>query len=95
MSAEHYDLLLHNDVRWLSKGNALRKVCELREETVSFLRNSKQKKAATFLFQMLDDGFVANMSFLSDIFHHLNALNLGLQGKDKTVVDLVEKLTAF
>ncbi len=35
------------------------------------------------------------MCFLSDIFHHLNVLNLTLQGRDKTVVDLIEKLTAF
>ncbi|QQP42234.1 Uncharacterized protein FKW44_016835 [Caligus rogercresseyi] len=29
MNAEHYDLLLHNDVRWLSKGNALQRFCDL------------------------------------------------------------------
>uniref|UniRef100_A0A3Q3B518 HAT C-terminal dimerisation domain-containing protein n=1 Tax=Kryptolebias marmoratus TaxID=37003 RepID=A0A3Q3B518_KRYMA len=95
MSAEHQDLLLHNNVRWLSKGNALRRVCELREEIVRFLSESKQNRASTFLSQMLDDGFVSEMCFLSDIFHHLNDLNLGLQGQNKTVVDLVEKLRAF
>lgn len=44
---------------------------------------------------MLDDGFVSQMCFLSDIFHHLYVLNLTLQGRDKTVVDLIEKLTLF
>lgn len=29
MSAEHHDLLLHNDVRWLSKGRALERICDL------------------------------------------------------------------
>lgn len=95
MSADHGDLLLHNDVRWLSKGNALKRVCDLRKEIITFLRESKQKKANTFLSLMLDDGFVSNMCFLSDIFHHLNQLNLGLQGRNKTVVDIVESLTAF
>lgn len=38
--------------------------------------NSKQKKGAAFLSQMLDDGFVSEMCFLGNIFHHLNALNL-------------------
>lgn len=95
MSADHSDLLLHNDVRWLSKGNALKRVCDLREEIVAFLRDSKHKKANTFLLQMLDDGFVSQMCFLSDIFHHLNELNLGLQGRNKTVVDVAESLTAF
>ena len=37
MSAEHKDLLLHNDVRWLSKGRVLERVCDLRDELVSFL----------------------------------------------------------
>lgn len=94
-SADYSDLLLHNDVRWLSKGNALKRVCDLREEIVTFLRDCKHKKANTFLSQILDDGFVSEMCFLSDIFHHLNELNLGLQGRNKTVVDVVESVTAF
>lgn len=38
---------------------------------------------------------MSNVAFLTDIFSHLNALNLQLQGKEKSVVDLVEKLDAF
>lgn len=34
MSSEHKDLLLHNDVRWLSKGRVLERVCDLRDELV-------------------------------------------------------------
>ena len=34
MSAEHKDLLMHNDVRWLSKGRVLERVCDLRDELV-------------------------------------------------------------
>ena len=95
MSADHSDLLLHNDVRWLSKGNALKRVCDLREEIISFLSDSKQKKAGALLLQMQDVDFVSQMCFLSDIFHHLNTLNVELQGRNKTVVDVVESLTAF
>lgn len=32
---------------------------------------------------------------LSNIFKHLNYLNVGLQGRDKTVIDLVEKMHTF
>ncbi|RXM32299.1 General transcription factor II-I repeat domain-containing protein 2 [Acipenser ruthenus] len=42
-----------------------------------------------------DDEFMAKLFFLSDIFGHLNTLNLELQGRDKTIIDLVEKLNAF
>lgn len=95
MSAQYNDLLIHNDIRWLSKGNALKRFCELKEEILEFLRTSKQKKADTFLSLMEDDEFSAAACFLSDVFHHLNQLNMELQGRDKTVSQLVEKLHAF
>lgn len=95
MSAEHSDLLVHNDIRWLSKGNALKRVCELRHEIIAFLRGCHHKKAAPFLAQMQDDEFMADVCFLSDIFQHLNGLNLQLQGRDKTVCDLVDRLNGF
>lgn len=38
---------------------------------------------------------MANLYFLNDIFHNLNSLNLDLQGRNKTVSDIVEKLDAF
>lgn len=44
--SEHHDLLLHNDVRWLSKGKALGQLCDNREEIGDFLHRSKQKKTS-------------------------------------------------
>ena len=95
MSSEHHDLLLHNDIRWLSKGRALERFCNLREEITTFLLSSKQKKAETHLNRILDANFMANVCFLSNIFKHLNDLNLGLQGRDKTVTELQEQTHAF
>ncbi|KAG2466847.1 FOCAD protein, partial [Polypterus senegalus] len=65
-----------------------------REEIITFLCGSKQKKAETHLSRILDNNFMANACFLS-IFKHLNDLNLGLQGRDKNVIDLVEHMRAF
>lgn len=90
MSAEYKDLLIHNDIRWLSKGNALKRFCELREEILVFLRSSKLNKAGKFLSLMGNDEFNATVCVLSDVFHHLNKLNMELQGRDKTVSELVE-----
>uniref|UniRef100_A0A3B5B1D1 HAT C-terminal dimerisation domain-containing protein n=1 Tax=Stegastes partitus TaxID=144197 RepID=A0A3B5B1D1_9TELE len=95
MSAEHQDLLLHNDVRWLSKGTALERFCDLREEITTFLCSSKLKRAETYLAQILDDNLLPDVCFLYDLFRHLNDLNVGLQGGDKTVIDLVEQMGAF
>ncbi|CAK6968949.1 hypothetical protein NHX12_034281 [Scomber scombrus] len=44
---------------------------------------------------MENNEFNAAVCFLSDIFHHLNQLNMELQGRDKTVTQLVERLHAF
>ena len=60
-----------------------------------FPRNSKKKKAHTFLCLMDNAEFHAAVWFLSDVFHHLNLLNTELQGRDKTVAQLVERLQAF
>ena len=74
-STEHTDLLVHNDVRWLSKGKVLDRFCELRQEILSFLRTCKHKRAAHFLERMLDEQFMAEVHFLCHILGHLNTLN--------------------
>ena len=38
MDADHKALLLHSEVRWLSRGRVLKRVCDLRDEIVIFLR---------------------------------------------------------
>lgn len=93
--AAHFDLLLHNDVRWLSKGKALDRFIELRHHVVDFLKQSKSNAASDHLRTMQDGEYMSNVAFLSDIFAHLNALNLQLQGRGKCVVDMVERLGAF
>ncbi|XP_039610054.1 general transcription factor II-I repeat domain-containing protein 2-like [Polypterus senegalus] len=93
MSAEFGDLLLHNDVRWLSKGRVLERFWNLREDVADFLQSLNTKKAAEFLTFIQDK--VALLAFLVDIMGHINTLNLSLQGADKTVVELQEKCCAF
>uniref|UniRef100_A0A3Q2FJ59 SPIN-DOC-like zinc-finger domain-containing protein n=1 Tax=Cyprinodon variegatus TaxID=28743 RepID=A0A3Q2FJ59_CYPVA len=89
MNVEHYDLLLHNNVMWLSKDKALERFCKLREEITVFLRNSKHQKAHIHLKCMSDDAFVSDVCFLNDMFKHLNDLNLTLQD---LMMDFIAKL---
>ena len=67
MSAEHHNLLLHNDVRWLSKGKALERFCDQREEITNLLHSSKHKKVGSPLKPILDDNFMAYVCFLRGI----------------------------
>ena len=78
---------------WLSKGKSLERFCALLDEVKTFL--SSGKRAAYHLVLIEDDEFMANVEFLADIFGHLNTLNLQLQGRGKTIVDIVEKLQSF
>ncbi|XP_076055158.1 zinc finger BED domain-containing protein 5-like [Oratosquilla oratoria] len=78
MESEHEALLFHTNVRWLSKGNMLGRLYELREEVEIFL-DSQQKVDLYDKFQ--SEGFHATLAYLVDIFEALNAVNLKLQGK--------------
>ncbi|XP_029905790.1 general transcription factor II-I repeat domain-containing protein 2B-like [Myripristis murdjan] len=95
VSAEHKDLLLHNNVRWLSKGRVLERVCDLRDELLSFLSSLQSKKAQDFHSFLSDNKVMADVIFLCDIMSHLNHLNLQLQGKNHTVADMYEAVDAF
>ena len=55
MSAEHSDLLLHNDVRWLSKGRVLERVCDLHEEILTFLASLQQSQKTQEFQSFLSD----------------------------------------
>lgn len=61
--AEHTDLLVHNDVRLLSKGKVLDRFCELCQEIVSFFHTCKHKQATNLLEHMLDERFMAEVYF--------------------------------
>lgn len=63
---------------------------------MSFLRTCKHKRAGNLLERMLDEQFMAEVYFLCDIFGHLEKFwNLEVQGREKSIADLVEKPCAF
>ncbi|KAJ8892840.1 hypothetical protein PR048_005421, partial [Dryococelus australis] len=73
-------MLFYDHVRWLSKGQTLRRVSGLREEIVLFL-------------ELMDTS--EKNSFLVDILSYLNNLNLCLQGKYKIMCELSEFVLSF
>uniref|UniRef100_UPI00358F17D2 general transcription factor II-I repeat domain-containing protein 2-like n=1 Tax=Myxine glutinosa TaxID=7769 RepID=UPI00358F17D2 len=75
------DLLLHCTVRWLSRGNMLSCFFELLDPVKLLHRD----------YPELHDPqpqWMSDLGFLVDMLHHLNKLNLDLQGKFKMLPDL-------
>lgn len=91
MSADNTTLLYHTDVRWLSKGNMLSRVFQLREELTEFFARQREELAAYFN----DPSFIQRLAYLADIFEKLNSLNLSMQGSKTTIINLYDSINAF
>ena len=88
--ADHCNLLYHTEVRWLSKGNVVKRIFSLRIELMDFFVQQKKEGLVRFLHED-----VTSLAYLVDIFGKLNELNLSLQGQDKTIIDFIDALSAF
>ncbi|KAI7790228.1 hypothetical protein IRJ41_001037 [Triplophysa rosa] len=76
MSAEYGDLLLHTEIRWLSRGRVLLRFLSLLGEIKEF----KQSKGEDVSL-LEDTEWTLDLAFLTDITGKLNDLNCQLQGK--------------
>jgi hypothetical protein len=90
LDSENTTLLLHNEVHWLSHGNVLRGLFQLRGEVHLFLRDGSS--LAKF-FE--DEEWLCRLANLTDIFQKLNELNLALQGFGNHIFSVQDKITAF
>ena len=65
----HVRLLMHTDVRWLSRGKCLNRFVDLYDEVSTFPETNKK-------FPALQNFSVqARIFYLADIFEHLDRLN--------------------
>jgi len=90
MDSEYGELLYHTEVRWMSRGNVLKRFYALRNEIDLFM---KMKNRAVPM--LADSTFQCNLAFLSDITHHLNELNLKLQGKKQIITQMYHHVKSF
>ncbi|XP_065668171.1 SCAN domain-containing protein 3-like [Hydra vulgaris] len=84
----HVRLLLHTEVRWLSKENCLKRFIELFDTLSDFLSDKTEMQ------YLLTINSKAYLSYLTDIFEKLNILNKEIQGTNKTLVDATANIFA-
>ncbi|XP_003801892.1 SCAN domain-containing protein 3 isoform X1 [Otolemur garnettii] len=88
MEADHKQLLLHAEIRWLSQGKVLSRMFEIRNELLVFLQGKKPVWSQLFK----DVNWTARLAYLSDIFSIFNDLNASMQGKNATCFSMAGKI---
>ncbi|KAM4560543.1 zinc finger BED domain-containing protein 5-like [Odontesthes bonariensis] len=86
----HQTLLLHTEVRWLSRGRVLVRFMELKNQIREFLTVHNQK-----LSDEMTDEFLIKTSYLTEIFSLYNEANKRMQAADANVMECKETVDAF
>lgn len=92
MDKSHINLLLHTEIRWLSRGKVFNRVFELKDEIhAHFQQINKQDFAKCFD----DPMWVQMLAYMADIFCYLNQLNKSLQGSGENILTSSDKILGF
>lgn len=91
MGGLHRQLLLHTEVRWLSRGKVMTRLFELRHEVLIFLTDTNFEFKDCFA----NDLWLCKLAYLADIFSKLNDLNQTLQGNYNTPFRVHDKVCAM
>lgn len=84
------ELVLHTDVRWLSRSKFLQRFRDLLDEIIKFLEERGDDYQ-----QLRDLDWQCDLAFLADFTGKLSTLNLNLQGKNKTITEMMSSIAAF
>ena len=92
MESAHVSLILHTEVRWLSRENLLSRIYELREELLIFFI---QENLIDFFDSLRDESWCSKLAYLSDIFQQLNKVNTNMQGRTENLLSSTDKLRSL
>lgn len=83
------NLLLHTEVRWLSKGNCLQRLVDIFDSLIEFLLEIDQSTAT----QLIE--FKKHIFYLTDIYSKFNNMQNKLQGKDVNLIQARANILGF
>uniref|UniRef100_A0A8D2IX21 HAT C-terminal dimerisation domain-containing protein n=1 Tax=Varanus komodoensis TaxID=61221 RepID=A0A8D2IX21_VARKO len=90
IEAAYEDVLYYTKVRWLSRGNILKRFFELRAEVKTFM-----EKDGVAVPVLSDPKWLMDLAFLVDITQELNVLNKKLQGQGQLVSAAYDNVRTF
>uniref|UniRef100_A0A673IJH3 HAT C-terminal dimerisation domain-containing protein n=1 Tax=Sinocyclocheilus rhinocerous TaxID=307959 RepID=A0A673IJH3_9TELE len=91
LESDHRQLLYHNEIRWLSRGNVLNRLFKMRKQVHTFLEEKRSPLAKHYR----EAEFLVKLAYMSDIFDQLNQLNLSFQGRNNGVFLMADKIEVF
>ncbi|MBN3296755.1 GTD2A protein, partial [Amia calva] len=90
IDAQYGDLLLHTDVRWLSRGKVLQRFRDLLPQIKIFIESRNEHHQ-----QLNDKLWLLELAFLNDLMAKLNELNMELQGTQKDITEIISSVKTF
>ncbi|CAL1577252.1 unnamed protein product [Knipowitschia caucasica] len=90
VDSTYSDLMLHNRVRWLSRGEVLKRFAACLGEVKTFMSS----KGLTFP-ELEQPEWLEKQHFMVDMTANLNMLNTTLQGRGGTALHMLEEVLAF
>ncbi|KAL7646078.1 UNVERIFIED_CONTAM: hypothetical protein RMT77_002979 [Armadillidium vulgare] len=92
MDSQHVRLLMHTEIRCMSKGKVLNSVHELHKELIAFFDQEKQEKFCEYLHC---EFWMAKLEYVTDIFSQLNNTNSSMQGRDENILTSTDNMVAL
>jgi len=90
---EYGDLILQCEVRWLSRGQMLKRFWKLKHIVHDFLEEKDELPKERAL--LCNENWLLDLAFLVDVTSHVNYLNLKLQSKDQMFPSFVNDISVL